>query len=598
MQKTRNSVKLGILVVGITLLGTNAFAQSAEITEARTFAEDTVHPQSLNPDSVYKVNLNTLISAKKYKEAEKLVEKQMSLEPQNQLLHIDLGVVYTREKKDKKAKEQFDGVLQLINGDEILTQRIVKAFSDGGRDDYAILAYQRAAVVIGNPYVYIDPISKLYVKSGHLEEAIDALLGNNAAQYINVEGAKNLLLEIVGNDSEKLQQTQKILIKKINEIPDNIYYAELLTWIYTQKNDWDGALIQIEAIDVRNQETGKRLVDFARAAAKAKQYEAAGKAYDDVIDKGADKPFYTTAKSEKLFAAFTQLKNTPDYKPEEVTKLANLYDSLLTEFPQLYSTQAAADYAAVEAQYNNDVPRAIEILQTAIDKPDTRKNMAADFKLQMGDYYLLIGRIWDASLTYSQVDKDFKQDVQGEDARFRNAKLAYYRGDFDWAQRQLSILKASTSELIANDALYLSVLITENVEDSNFVPLQRFAYADLLIFQNKDKEAEALLDSINLAFPKHPLNDDIIMQRARLAEKHHDYLKAIDYLKTIYEKYSQDVLGDDAVFKMAEIYQNNLNKPEEAKHYYEQLIIDYPGSTFVQTARQRLAELNKATPNP
>src|SRR5271156_5727738 len=214
MRKTRNSVKLGLLVVAITLLGTNAFAQSVEITDGLVSAEDTAHTHSQNTDSVYTAYLNTLIAAKKYKEAEKLVEKQINLEPQNQLLHIDLGVVYTKAKKDKKAKEQLDGVLQLINGDEILTQRIVKAFSDGGRDDYAILAYQRAAQVIGNPYVYIEPIAKLYVKSGHLEEAIDALLGNNAAQYINVEGAKNLLLEIVGNDSEKLQQTQKILIKK------------------------------------------------------------------------------------------------------------------------------------------------------------------------------------------------------------------------------------------------------------------------------------------------------------------------------------------------------------------------------------------------
>ena len=82
------------------------------------------------------------------------------------------------------------------------------------------------------------------------------------------------------------------------------------------------------------------------------------------------------------------------------------------------------------------------------------------------------------------------------------------------------------------------------------------------------------------------------MTRAELALKHHDYNKALAFLKTIYEKYGQDVLGDDAVFKMAEIYQNNLHQNDQAKHYYEQLIIDYPGSTYVQTARQRLYNLN------
>src|SRR5690606_21283346 len=177
-----------------------------------------------------------------------------------------------------------------------------------------------------------------------------------------------------------------------------------------------------------------------------------------------------------------------------------------------------------------------------------RKDFVGEAKLQLGDYYILDGKIWDASLIYSQVDKDFREDHLGEEARFRNAKLAYYRGDFKWAQTQLSVLKASTSELIANDALYLSVLITENIPpDSNLIPLERFAYADLLLFQNKDSEAASLLDSISRAFPEHPLKDDILMLHSQIAVKHKDYPKALNYLKEVFEKYDKDVLADDAL---------------------------------------------------
>jgi TolA-binding protein len=172
--------------------------------------------------------------------------------------------------------------------------------------------------------------------------------------------------------------------------------------------------------------------------------------------------------------------------------------------------------------------------------------------------------------------------------------VAYYSGDFEWAQSQLSVLKASTSELIANDALYLSVLLTENIpEDSNYVPLKRFAYADLLLFQNKDKEAEILLDSLNQAFPKHPLNDDILMLRARIAEKHKDYTKALAYLKTLFEQYGKDVLADDAVYKTALIYETDLHDLVAAKTFYEQLILDYPGSTYAQSARKHLDGISK-----
>jgi tetratricopeptide (TPR) repeat protein len=548
------------------------------------------------PDSVYTEYLHLLLMEKQYKTAEKVVESQKNRTNQDPFLHIDLGDVYAWERKYDKAKLQYDSLLDMLTGDDARTQRIAKAFMDDSNDDYAIRTYERAVNMTNALYYYCMPLARLYDKCGRLDKAIEMVLAGVQTQGGNVETMKAQLLEMLGNDPDKLKQMQRGIVKKINDDPNNVYYAELLTWIYTQKNDWDGALVQIEAVDERNKENGRRLMYLAALAMNAKQYDAAAKAYDDVIVQGKDLPYYLEARSGKLAAVFEGIKNDSVISAPAVAALAKLYDSFLIEYPNRYTTQTAADYAMLEAQYAGNATKAIDILQRAIIEPGIRQNMVCAFKLQMGDYYVLTGQLWDASLTYSQVDKEFKQDVLGEDARFRNARLAYYRGDFVWAQRQLSVLKASTSELIANDALYLSVQITENVdpEDSNTVPLERFAYAGLLLFQNKDREAEALLDSINIAFPKHPLNDDILMARAEIALKHHDYNKALAHLKTIYEKYGKDVLGDDAVFKMAEVYQHNLHQPDHAKHYYEQLIIDYPGSTFIQTARQRLAELNGA----
>jgi outer membrane protein assembly factor BamD (BamD/ComL family) len=302
-------------------------------------------------------------------------------------------------------------------------------------------------------------------------------------------------------------------------------------------------------------------------------------------------PYYILARSEKLAASLAQMQENNARKPEDIAALAALYDSFLVDYPKHYTMRTAADFATLHAVYGNNVKKAIDILKLAIAEPDTRRNMMGVFKLQLGDYYLLQGKVWDASLTYSQVEKEFKQDVMGEDARFRNARLAFYRGDFDLAQKQLGILKSGTTNLISNDAIDLSVLITENVEDSVTLPLERFATAGLLLFQNKDSEAEALVDSISNAYPKHPLNDDLVMMRASIAMKHQDFPKALAHLKEVIEKYGKDVQGDDAVYKTAEIYYNDLHQPVEAKKYYEQLIIDYPGSTYAQAARQKLAEL-------
>ena len=294
---------------------------------------------------------------------------------------------------------------------------------------------------------------------------------------------------------------------------------------------------------------------------------------------------------------FRALQQNHAYKKEDVAALQKAYEEFFTEFPQYYTSETVRDYAKLEARFADNPQKAVDLLQRSLKQPGVRKDIAGRMKLDLGDYQILTGKVWEASLSYSQVDKDFREDMLGEEARFRNAKLAYYRGDFNWAEGQLSVLKASTSELIANDALYLSILILENItSDSNYVPLRRFAYADLLTFQNKDTDAETLLDSIVKAFPEHPLKDDILMQKAELAKKHREYSKSLTYLKEIQEKHGDDVLGDDAVFKTAELYEQYLKQPEEAKKIYEYLIITYPGSSYVQVARNRLNELQTGAP--
>jgi tetratricopeptide (TPR) repeat protein len=600
MQKAL-SVKLIITLVAI-LFAQRLYAQDSLRNIARTAMDAHNYEQAIKiykpifdtaPNLVYSEYLDALIGKKDFKTAERVVSKQAESRLVTPITFIDLGHVYDAAGKDKKAAEQYQKAIQFVNGDDMLTQQMVKRFSAVGRDIYAIQTLERARQILGNTPIYNGQLAKLYAKTGDMDKVVTTLLDGSAGLYNNPDATKTTMLEVLGTDQNKMQLVQKALIKRINAQPENNYYIDLLTWLYTQKNDWDGALLQIEAMDLRNKESGQRLIDFARMALHEKQYDIAIKAYGEVMDKGADHPAYNIAASGKLNAEFVQLQNNPAYTVQQVKALEVEYDTFLSRTPTYYTQPTAREYATLAGQYDNNPRAGVAILKTIINDPNTPREFAGSCKLQMGDYYVLIGTVWEASLLYSQVDKDFKNDALGEEARFRNAKLSYYRGDFPYAQEQLSVLKASTSELIANDALYLSVLITENTaKDSINLPFERFAYADLLLFQNRDKEAEALLDSIANAYPKHPLNDDILMLRAKIADKHRDYPRELDYLRTIYEKYGKDVLGDDAVYKTALIYDTNLHKPEEARSFYEKLIIDYPGSTFVQTARARLAQLN------
>lgn len=543
--------------------------------------------------NIYHDYLNTLLAQHDYKGAERIVNDQKSRAYTPPLL-IDFGRVYESAGKAGRAKEQFDAALATVNGDEILAQQLVAGFTAVGHDDYAIQVYERMRSIMQNPFLYSGPLSKLYAKTGDVPKAIDALLNGGPTPYGGQDDTKAELLDILGDDAGRLSIAQKAIVRRINLQPENTYYADLLTWLYTQKGDWEGALIQIQAIDERTNAGGQNLLQFAQLAEKEGQYDIALKTLDAVIEMGNAKPYYSLAKAQHLTMGMHRIKDNPSFTKNDIAALEKDYDAFFTEFPQFEASEVARDFAELEAQFNNNPKKGIAILERAIAQPIASKEFIGKAKLQLGDYLVLDGKVWDASLTYSQVDKAFREDFLGEDARYRNARLAYYRGDFGWAQTQLSALKASTSELIANDALYLSVLITENTPDSNTAALLLFSRADLLLFQNKDSAALKVLDSISTLYPKHALQDDVLMLRATLAQKRHDYNKALEYLAAIIKDYGKDVLGDDAVFKTAEIYERALKNPEKAKEFYEQLIMDYPGSTYVQTARNRLAALNAA----
>jgi len=559
-----------------------------------------IYDQNPFDNDVYNEYLELLLTTKDYKQADKIVEVQKMAKPNWPMPFVDAGWVLQSQGKDKKATEQYEEAIARLNGDDNWTRQVASRFIAIGNDDYAIKAYERVREQFRVNFMYAGPLSRLYAKKGETEKAITVMLEGGQAFMMNgAEDTKAGLLEVLGNDPKKLQAGQKALIKKINEQPENPFFTDLLTWLYTQKDDWDGALMQVVALDERLKEQGGRMLGFARYAAKEEQYDIATKAYDEIINLGKDVPYYNIASSEKLTTQFAALQKNVNFTQQNVDELLKQYDAFFTQSPQFYANDIVTDYAKLQAQYNNNPKAGIAILKKALEQPALTKMLNGLCKLQLGDYMILDGDVWESSLLYSQVDKAFREDVLGEEARFRNAKLAYYRGDFDWAQGQLTVLKASTAELIANDALYLSILITENItEDSNFTPLKRFAYADLLLFQNKDKEADALLDSIVTNYPKHPLYDDILLQKAKLAQKHREYEKAIEYLATIHDKHGKDVLGDDAVFRMADIYERYMNKPDDAKKYYEMLVVEYPGSTYVQTARNRLAALQAGVAVP
>jgi TolA-binding protein len=368
----------------------------------------------------------------------------------------------------------------------------------------------------------------------------------------------------------------------------------MLAWVFIQRKDYRGALRQVRALDKRLGENGERVLDLGFMATNAKDYETAIAAFDYIVEnKDPATPFYLEAKREGLLTRRRAITEGYAYTVEDLRILESAYNEFLEQFGNNpASARIAIQLAELEALYLNDLDTAITILDRIVGLNGVNENVRAQAKIDLADYYLMQGEVWESTLLYSQVDKQFKEDVLGHEARFRNARLSYFRGDFEWAQSQFDVLKASSSRLIANDALDLSVFIMDNLGlDTTTVALQSYADAELLLFQNRYDEAFATLDSLLTAFPGHDLEDDVIYLRGRIYQKLRDYNEAAAQYQQVIDDYPKSIRLDNALFALAGLYENQLNDKEKAQQLYETLFIDYSNSILAVSARKKYREL-------
>lgn len=546
-----------------------------------------------NANNYYKQYYNCLMALNDIKEIERITDKQIKKNPNNLSYFVDLGYAYKKIGDNKESEKQYDIAIQKITLNKGQATQLATAFLGIDNIDRGIQTYETARKKIKD-YSFNYELASLYYRAGKLDLSLDTYLDYYVENDINaVARTTSALTRILDepNDHELFQEKLVLRIQKSNY---ETQYTELLIWDYIQSKDFEGAFIQAKALDKRLKENGERLFELAETARLENDYDAAINAYNYVINKGENYPYYFSAKNGILNCRKEKIFNTNSYSTEDVNELKASYTVFLSEYykKDFRAAKVTDDLAKLEAYYNHDFTAAINLLEPVVTWPSLNASDRAELKLDLGDFYLISGDVWEATLLYSQVDKAMKDEPLGEEARFKNAKLAYYRGDFSYAQGLLDVLKAATTELVANDAMKLSLFITANLGlDSITKPMMLFAQADLLVFQNKLNDAVLTLDTLAKDFPAHNLSDDILFLKSTIALKKNNIPEAVALLETIRSTYSYDLLADDAIFKLAEIYQYDLKDLEKAKLCYEQIILNYKDSLYVNEARKRYRAL-------
>jgi len=539
----------------------------------------------------FDIYFNTLVKLKRYDVAEKVVKREIKKNPQGDVYPIALGKLYQEKGDVQAANKIFTDVINKLPKDEFKIRNLANSFYRFENYEFAVQTFKQGRKLLGNDQLFAFELLNIYRfkkdKPMLMQEYLDAM--GTMPQLLPQAEA---VLASIFEDKNDYQTFQAAILRKIQKEPDAEIYIQLLTWNYIQQQEFDMALRQLIAYDKRTKADGGTLFNAIYTFVDNGAYETAIKAYDYLLTKGKDNQYYLPSKIEMLNTKYN-LRTNGKYTVADLDLLAKDYQALLDENGKNRNTLfAIKKLANLQAYYLNQPSKAEKELEEAIKMPGINDQELGQLKLDLGDIYILTNQPWEAFLVYEQVSKQFEGQPVGNEARFRSAKLSFYQGNFEYSNGQCLVLKAATSQLIANDALNLSLLINDNIQtpaDSN--ALKMYADAEMLLFRNLPERAIKKMDSIAIAFPQNSLTDAIMMSKARILIKANDFQKAADILKKVTEDFKDGIWTDDALFTLGDLYEKKLNDIAQAKIYFQKLITDYPGSMFSAEARKRFRNL-------
>ncbi len=586
-------------------LSQSLYAQGTDEQLADYYFENGQYEQArLYYEKLYKTNrsgkiyqnyLQTLIALGDFEESEKIIEKRLKSSQNQSDIYVELGELYQRFNKPEEAKEAYNDALKTMQPGRSNAIRLGNAFIKLGENEFAMATYDKGRKMATDGYSFHYEFANLQGIMGNYEEMVSSFLdllleSPNYIQTVQNAIGRNLNIQ---EDEGNAEMVKIALLKQNQKYPNEAIYSEMLIWHFMQRKEFASAFVQANALDKRLGENGFRMMDLGKMATSNGDYLTARKAYKAVLDKGPSNDYYITARTEMLQVMREEILNVPGFSLDQVNTLKNEYTAAINDMGKNAQTAVLIkELAHIKAFYLADTEGAIVDLKEAVELPGLYPAIQAIIKLELGDVQLFQGEIWDASLLYSQVELDFKEDVLGHEAKFRNARISYYTGDFQWAQAQLDVLKASTSKLISNDAIDLSLLITDNLAlDTITEPMLLFAQADLLAYQNRHGEAFEKLDSIVNVYPGHSLTDEILILKGDIYSEQGKYDKAAASYQTVIDLHFHDILADDALFRLAGLTEGVFGKPDEAMLLYERIMVEYPGSLYVIEARKRFRTL-------
>jgi len=524
-----------------------------------------------------------------YDQADKRLQERYAKYKQASLL-VEIGYNYQLQKEAGKAKKYYDQAIDKINENPSNVYAIANTFEKKVLLDYALESY-RLAIKLEPKFKFNYQMAVIYGQQGKMDLMIDTFLEEAYANQNNTIMIQNQLSRFMTEEAEETFNTalRKALLVRAQKNQD-IFWNQFLSWFFVQQKDYSKAFIQEKAIYRRDPESFSNIVNLAELAMEENEEETAREIFAFVLENTQDLDLQIRA---HYFLMEAKIKKAPE---KEYPAIKSELDLLVKKYgisPYTLSLQILQAHFATFNLKNPEEGKVI--LKRTLELP-LNKYQTADVKMELADILLYEEKFNQALIYYSQIEEDLKNDAVGHEASLKAAKTSYFKTDFEWALKQFKELKAASTQLIANDALELFLLINDNtVADSTQVGLKKFARGDYLLYQNKNKEALEQFQSILKEYKGQEIEDETLLRIGETYEKLGDFNAALTQYQAIIDNHKDGIYIDEALYFSAEIYSKQLKDTDKAKALYEQILFNHEDSIYFVEARKKFRQLRGDT---
>ncbi len=524
-------------------------------------------------------------SQSKFNAVNKLIKQQNT--KQKPQYFVYLGYNYQMQKDSIKAQKYYQKALKAVKKTPYRAYAVGQAFKKLYLLDEALQTYQ-IALKQGNNANYLMQMAQIYAEKNDLPNMIKSFLDLIEKEPKYASQVKYYLTRSISQDPENAANLilKNQLVQRIKDTHATTWYR-LLQWLYTQQKEYKKAFLQLKSLYRKGDAELSEIYHLAQTAVFNKKTGDAQSILRFLSTQNKDSNYAELAKLELLKLDLKTILN-----PEQKQAVAQQFETYLQEnWSPKNQTDLKIGYADFLAFHLNQPEKALDILDGLVHKTFSRKQQAA-IKLKQADILLYQKKFNQALVLYTQVQLDFPNNPTGHKATYDIACASFYQGDIDWAHAQLKVIKSVASDLIANDAIDLDLLIINNKEegDTLYSGLKKMARAKFEIYRKQPQVALKILDTLTRNFKGQLIYDDALMLTGKLLEQSGKYDEALQKYQAVLDNQTEDLLKDDALFRMAIIYEQ-LGNADKAKALFKKIILEYPASFWYVDARKYYRKL-------